>query len=229
MSTTPTAIAAEQENLLQRVKGAFGAGFFLLLQLSPQLVRLYRNERSWTLFRVAMGCFGAALVILPLSLWHGYFTAVAGLVMFVVSILLPPAELESATDRKARELGVQTVVSGGEYHPANAGASNAGAPLAAAGDAPGTAVQLFISPSQIWALAKNFEPLVVITTAEISSLDVEPREDRWLLRVRWNERKAEFVYKGIFAERFARLAEESLRQANLSTQPKQDKRRAARA
>jgi hypothetical protein len=214
MSTTPTAIAAEQENLLQRVKSAFGAGFFLLIQRSPRLVRLYRNERSWSLFRVALCCFGAALVILPLSLWHGYFTAVAGLALFVVSILLPPAELESSTDRKARELGAQTVVSGGEFH---------------AGNAPGTAAQLFISPSQTWALAKNFETLVVITTAEISSLDVELWEDRWLLRVRWNERKAEFLYKGIFAERFARLAEESLRQANLATQPKSDKRRAARA
>jgi len=229
MSTTPTAIAAEQENLLQRVKGAFGAGFFLLLQSSPRLVRLYRNERSWTLFRVALSCCGAALVILPLSLWHGYFTAVAGLAMFVVSILLPPAELESPTDRKARELGVQTVISGGEYHASTSGAANAGASSAEMANAPGTAVQLFISPSQTWALAKNLEPLVVITTAEISSLDVEPWEDRWLLRVRWNERKAEFFYKGIFAERFARLAEESLRQANLSTQPKPDKRRAARA
>jgi hypothetical protein len=224
MSTTPTAIAAEQENLLQRMKGTCGAVFFLLIQRSPRLVRLYRNERSWTLFRVAMGCFGAALVILPLSLWHGYFTAVAGLVLFVVSILLPPAELESATDRKARELGAQTVVSGGEYRPSTSGAANAGA-----ANAPGMVAQLFISPVQTWALAKNFEPLVVITTGEISSLDVEPWEDCWLLRVHWNDRKAEFLYKGIFAERFARLAEESLRQANLATQPKADKGRAARA
>src|SRR5271170_292685 len=156
MSTTPTAIAAEQDNLLQRVKGAFGAGFFLLLQLSPRLVRLYRNERSWTLFRVALGCFGAALVILPLSLWHGYFTAIFGLLFFVLSILLPPAELESSTDRKARELGARTVVSGGEFQPDNA---------------PAASVQLFISPSQTWAMNKRHEPLMVITTAEIAELD----------------------------------------------------------
>ena len=214
MSTTPTAIAAEQENLLQRVRGAFGAGFFLLIQHSPKLLEVYRNEKVWALLRVAMGCLGAALVILPLTLWSGYFTALAGLGLFVLSILLPPAELESATDRKARELGVQTVVSGGEFYP---------------GDAPATAAQLFISPSQTWALDKSLSPLVVITTAEISSLDVEPYQDRWLLRVQWNDRKAEFLYKGIFAERFARLAEESLRQANLSTQPKPTKGLAAGA
>jgi hypothetical protein len=213
MSTTPTAITAEHDSLLQRVKNVFGAAFFLLIQHSPRLLQLHRNEKSWTLFRVALGCFGAALVILPLSLWHGYFTALLGLFLFVVSILLPPAELESATDRKARELGAQTVVSGGEYQPGNAKV---------------TPAQLFVSPSHTWALDKNFDPLVVINTAEISSLDVEPGEDRWLLRVKWGDRKAEFTYKGIFAERFARLAEESLRQANLATLPKADKRRAAR-
>jgi hypothetical protein len=215
MSTTPTVIAAEEDNLLQRVKNFCGAAFFLLIQRFPKFLQLYRNEQSWTLFRIALGCFGAALVVLPLSLWHGWITALFGLVLFVVSILLPPAQLESATDRKARELGAQTVVSGGEYQPPNAEVRN---------------VQLFISPSQTWALDKNHEPLVAITTAEIVSLDVKPIAEHWSLFVRWGEHKAEFVYRGIFAERFARLAEESLRQANLATQPQPPptKRRAAR-
>ena len=134
--------------------------------------------------------------------------------LFVLSIMLPPAELESATDRKARELGAQTVVSGGQYQPGNGPARNA---------------QLFVSPSHTWALDKHFEPLVVMTTGLITSLDVLPNENHWVLCVRWADHKAEFVYKGIFAERFARLAEESLRQANLATQPKPDKHRAARA
>ena len=214
MSTTPRAITTQPEHALQRVKNVFGAAFFLLIQRFPRLLQLHRNEHSWTLFRIALGSFGAALVILPLSLWNGYFTAIFGLFLFVLSILLPPAELESATDRRAREMGAQTVVSGGEYQPGNAGA---------------TQVQFFISPSHTWALDKNFDPLVVITTAEISGLDVEPYLDRWILRVRWSDHKAEFTYKGIFAERFARLAEESLRQANLATLPTPVKRRAARA
>jgi hypothetical protein len=214
MGTTPTVITAEQENLLQRVKSAFGAGFFLLIQHYPKLLQLYRNEQSWTLLRIALGCFGAALVILPIGLWHGYITALFGLFLFVMSILLPPAELESATDRKARELGAQTVVSGGEYQPAS------GMP---------SAVQLFVSPSQTWAMDKNLEPLVTITTGEISTLDVETFDGYCLLRVRWNDRKAEFIFKGIFAERFARLAEESLRHANHSSRPTPPRRRAARA
>src|SRR5271166_6439841 len=214
MSTTPNVITVEEENLLQRIKGACGAALFLVIQSSPKILNLYRNEQSWTLFRFALGCFGAALVVLPLSLWHGYFTAVFGLLFFVLSILLPPAELESATDRKARELGAQTVVSGGDYLPGNA------MPVA---------VQLFISSSQIWALDKNYEPVVVITTGEISSLDVEPADGYCLLRVSWGAHKSEFIYKGIFAQRFARLAEESLRQANFATLPKPKKQRAAGA
>jgi hypothetical protein len=214
MSTTPRAVTAEVETLLQRVKNAFGASFFLLIQHSPKLLELYRNEKTWTLFRVALGCFGAALVVLPLSLWNGYWTALIGLALFVVSILLPPAQLESATDRKAHELGAQTVVSGGEYQP---------------GNAPASEVQLFISPSHSWALDKNFDSLVVITTGEISSLRVESSWGHWVLRVRWADHRAEFVFKGIFAERFARLAEESLRQANLATQRRPKQTRAAGA
>jgi hypothetical protein len=214
MSTTPNVISVEEENLLQRIKGACGAALFLLIQRSPKILKLYRNEQSWTLFRVLLGCFGAALVILPISLWHGYFTAVVGLFFFVLSILLPPAELESATDRKARELGAQTVVSGGEFQLANASSAP---------------VQFFISPSQTWAMSKNYDPLVVITTGEIAKVDVLPKENHWMLIVRWGEHKAEFCYKGMFAERFARLAEESLRQASLATQPPPAKSRAASA
>jgi hypothetical protein len=184
---------------VQRTKNFVGAAFFLLVQKSPKLLALHRNEKAWALFRVAVGCSGAALVLLPLALWSGYFTALFGLALFVLSILLPPAELESGTDRKARELGAQTVISGGEYRPVNQVARN---------------VQLFVSPSHTWALDKNFEPSVVIATAEIKSLRVEPSRDDWVLHVWWGQHKAEFVYRGIFAERFARLAEESLRHAN---------------
>ena len=202
MSTTPRVITAEQDSFLHRSKNFAGAALFLLIRKSPKLLELYRNEKAWTLFRVALACFGAALVVLPLALWTGYFTALIGLILFVVAILLPPAELESETDRKAAELGVHTVVSGGEY--------------AAPGQV-ARSVHLFMSPVHTWALDKDFLPLVVIATAEIKSLRVEPagepgKED-WVLHVWWGDHKAEFMYRGIFAERYARLAEESLRHA----------------
>lgn len=213
MSTTPRAITTEDETAFARAKNAVGAAFFVLAHKSPRLLALHRNERAWSLLRFLTGCTGAALVILPLSLWSGYLTALFGLALFVVSILLPPAELDSPTDRKAKELGAQTVVSGGEIDGGNAGL---------------LAVQLFVSPAQSWALDKNFDPLVTIATGEISELTVRPVADHWSLIVRWGERRAEFIYRGLFAERFARLAAESLRQANLAALPAK-KRRAANA
>jgi hypothetical protein len=214
MSTTPTAIAAEEAKFLPKVRGFLGAALFLALRRFPRLLQLLRNESSFAVFRFALACFGAALVVLPLSLWKGWMTAIFGLVLFIVAILLPPAETESSTDRKARELGAQTVVSGGEYQP---------------GNAPAASVRLFISPEHIWALDAHFHPLVVIPVAEISRLRLEPASGGWLLQARWGDHKAEFSYNGIFAERFARLAEESILAANPSAANVVRKQRAAGA
>ena len=214
MSTTPTAIAAEAAKFLPRLRGFLGAAFFFALRRFPRLLQLHRNESSWALFRVALACLGAAVVVLPLSLWNGWITAIFGLVLFVVAILLPPAQLESSTDRKARELGAQTVVSGGDYQP---------------GNAPVASVRLFISPEHVWALDSHFHPLVVVTIPEITRMRVEPAPNGWLLQVRWGDHKAEFSYQGIFAERFARLAEESILAANPSTANVVRKQRAAGA
>jgi hypothetical protein len=214
MSTTPTAIAADQAKFLPRVRGFLGAALFLALRRFPRLLQLHRNEKSWAFFRFALACLGAAVVVLPLSLWNGWITAIFGLVLFVVAILLPPAEPESSTDRKARELGAQTVVSGGDYQP---------------GNGPVASVRLFISPVHIWALDAHFHPLVVIPVAEITRMRVEPAASGWQLQVRWGDHKAEFSYHGIFAERFARLAEESILAANPSAANVVRKQRAAGA
>ncbi|HYA64270.1 MAG TPA: hypothetical protein VED66_13785 [Candidatus Sulfotelmatobacter sp.] len=215
MSTTPRAIvSSSHENLLQRAKGFFGAAVFLVIHHFPRLLQLHRNEKSWTLFRVALACLGAAIVVLPLSLWNGWITASFGLLLFVLAILLPPAQVEPATDRKARELGAQTVVSGGEYQP---------------GNAPAAEVRLFISPTLIWALDAQFNPLLQMSAPDISSLRVEEKEQRWLLQIGWAEHKAEFAYGGFFAERFARLAEESIRAALPRVLPATGKRRAVSA
>jgi hypothetical protein len=196
MSTTPTAIATGDLSSFQRLRNFVGAAAFLFIQRSPKLLQLHRNEKSWTLFRIALGIFGAAVVVLPLSLWNGWLTAIFGLLLFVTSILLPPAETESATDLKARELGAQTVVGGGEYQQ---------------GASPPAPTQLFLSPQNVWALDKNFRALLVIPTRDIKAIVVEPAGDNWLLHIRWGDQRAQFSYSGFFAERFARLAQDSIR------------------
>ena len=217
MSTTPSTIASTTDTgLLQRLRNYVGAGVFLLVHRFPLLLRVRRSENSWSLFRLLFGCLGAALVVLPLSFWIGWVTGIlaplCGLVLFVASILLPPPDTESATDRKARELGASTMVSGGEFQPVNA---------------PAVEARLFISTTHIWALDKNFDSLLVIPAAEISTLCLDSQDDRWLLHIRWADQKADFCYSGLFAERFARLAEQSIRGALPGVQSKPLKRHAA--
>ena len=214
MSTTPTAIATGDLSSFQRLRNFVGAAAFLFIQRSPKLLQLHRNEKSWTLFRIALGIFGAAVVVLPLSLWKGWLTAILGLLLFVASILLPPAETESATDLKARELGAQTVVGGGEFQP---------------GNAPPAATRLFLSARNVWALDKNFRALVVIPTCDIKTILVEPTGDNWLLHIRWGDQQAQFSYSGFFAERFARLAQDSIRSFVVAPASAAAKRRSAGA
>lgn len=217
MSASPgTVVSTTNPGFLQRLRSYAGAGVFLLINRFPLLLRFRRSENSWTVFRLLLGSFGAALVVLPLSFWVGWVTGIlaplCGLLIFVASILLPPPDLESGTDRKARELGASTIVSGGEFQPDHS------LPVEA---------RLFISSSHVWALDKNFDPLQVIPASEISSLWVDSSEDRWLLQIRWADRKAEFSYTGLFAERFARLAEDSIRAALPDAPRRPLKRRAA--
>jgi hypothetical protein len=187
---------------------------FTLAQLMHNLLHLRRNPRSWLVFRVALGFAGAALVILPLSLWNSWTAGIAGLAMFTVAILLPPAKIETSAHRKARELGALVIVNGGKYQP---------------GNAPPAAAQVFVGTENIWALDSHFQPLLVIPTSQISSVRAEESARRWNLQIRWLDRTTEFSYRGIFAELLARKAETSLRAVLPAALPVAPKRRAAGA
>jgi hypothetical protein len=187
---------------------------FALAQLAHNLLHLRRNPRSWVVFRVALGFAGAALVILPLSLWNSWTAGIAGLAMFTVAILLPPTKPGTSADRIARDLGALVIVNGGKYQP---------------GNAPAAAVQIFVGAENIWALDSRFQPLLVIPTSQIFSVRAEESAGLWNLQIRWLDNTAEFSYRGIFAELLARRAESSLRAVMPAALPIAPKRRAAGA
>jgi hypothetical protein len=187
---------------------------FALAHLARNLLHLRRNPRSWQLFRVALALIGAALVILPLSLWYSWTTGIVGTAMFTAAILLPRANTETPADRKARELGAPLVLDGGKYQP---------------GNAPAAAVRIFVSAENIWALDARFQQLLVIPAPEISSVRAEESSGGWNLWIRWLDHTAEFSYRGIFAELLARRAQTSLRAALPAAPPAAPKRRAAGA
>ena len=214
MSTTVPSEITKQQGSAPRSHNISIHALFALLQLAHNLLHLRRKPRSWQLFRVALGLAGAALVILPLSLWNSWTAGIAGLAMFTAAILLPRASTETRANRKARELGAPVVLDGGKYQP---------------GNAPAAAVQIFVSAENIWALDSHFQPLLVIPTSQISSLRAEESVGLWILRIRWLDHTAEFSYRGIFAELLARRAATSLRAALPAAPPAAPKRRAAGA
>jgi hypothetical protein len=214
MSTAPATAASQVEGTAARLRNLLIGAMFAAVLLIPKLLHLRRNAQSWMAFRVFLGFAGAALVILPLSLWNSWLAAIVGLGMFMAAILLPPAKTLNIPDEKARELGALVIVNGGNYQPGNAAPAQ---------------VQLFVGAEHIWALDSNFQPLLVIPAAEITSANALQKKDRWILQVRWSDNAAEFSYQGVFAEHFARVAQSTLGSVMHSPLPILPKSRAASA
>jgi hypothetical protein len=214
MSHTAVKSAGQIPGAGMRMRNLATSALYTLLQIFPKLLQLRRNKESMLALRVALGICGAALVVLPLSLWEGWITALVGLALFSAAILLQPARPHTTTDDKARELGALLVVKGGEYQPGNAASAT---------------VRLFIGTRNIWALDKLYQPLLVIPAAEMTSLGVDQNDGIWVVRVGWNEHAAEFCYHGVFAEHLAHLAESAIRGVTHSQLPALPRRRAASA
>jgi hypothetical protein len=214
MSTTASPVKTQNQGIGAKLRnGAIGALFALVL-LIPKLLHIRRNPQAWTVLRVILGLFGAAMVILPLGLWDNWLASIGGLALFLIAALLPAAKPDTSTDEKARELGAFVVVNGGRYQP---------------GNAPAAETQLFVGAEHIWALDAHFQPLVVITVADMTSARVEEFDGCWLVRIRWADHQAEFTYRGVFAEHLARVAESTLRSIMRPSLPVLPQRRAASA
>src|SRR5258708_36041799 len=82
---------------------AVGALFALVL-LIPKILHVRRNPRSWMLFRDFLGISGAALVLLPLRFGTSFVPAIVGLAMFLSSILLRPAKIDSHVAAESLQL-----------------------------------------------------------------------------------------------------------------------------
>jgi len=204
--------ALQQSAAAARLREAAIGALFALVQLIPGLLRLPRKRSYWTLFRIALGVSGAALVLIPLGSGNNWVTSFVGLSIFATAILLPYPRPDTRVDRKAGELGALIVANGGVYRPANASA---------------VSVRLFVNLERLWALDSHFQSLLDIPAGEISYARAEENDREWSLRITWADRSAEFSYRGIFAERRARLAETALLHVLSRRLPVTPKRRAA--
>ena len=165
-------------------------------------------------FRIFLGVAGAAMVVFPLGLGTAFVPAIAGLAMFIGAILLPPAKPGANPNDIARKLGTLVIVNGGLYQ---------------LGDAPSVSVQLFVGLEHIYVLDQRLQPFLEIPVGEISAARAEESGESWSLRITSASHLAEFFYRGIFAERFARAAETAVRGVMRPALPALPQRRAAGA
>ena len=213
MSTAP-ATAASQHDELPRVSVMSNRLRFALVLLIPKLLHLRRNPQSWMALRVFLGFAGAALVVLPLSLWNSWLAAPAGLVMFLAAILLPPANPHEFSNEKVSRTR-----------------------------RPGRRKRRKISPRQRRFRARPTLCRRSANLRARFSFRAAPRHSRrgnylgarapnqkpLVLQVRWSQSVAEFTYEGVFAEHLARVAESTLSSVMRSPLPVLPKSRAASA
>ncbi|HKW57540.1 MAG TPA: hypothetical protein VJN42_09300 [Candidatus Acidoferrum sp.] len=214
MSTVPATAAPRQESTLARLRTTLIGASFALVLFIPKLLRIRQNPGSWFAFRVILAASGVALVVLPLTVSSNWIAAPAGLCMFLASILLGPAKRRFDVDAQASQLGALVVVNGGSYEPEDA------APVA---------VQLFVSAQQISVLDARHEALLAIPTNQVSSSLAVPRSGAWALQIHWADHVSQFVYRGVFAEHLARVAENTVAAVIPSPLPVLQRSRAAGA
>ena len=214
MSTASNRALARQESFGKRLRHLAVGVLFALVLLIPKILHARRNPRSWMLFRIFLGVAGAALVILPLGAWSSYAPAIAGLLLFVSAILLPPAKPVTNVGDKARELGALVVVNGGRFK---------------LGDAASFATQLFVGAQQVSVRDSRLQSFLEIPISEITSAQAKESQGRWFLRVNWGNKTAAFAYDGVFAEHLARVAETTIQSVMRPALPVLPQRRAAGA
>jgi len=199
---------------LTRFRESVADSLFFVSRTFPKVLTLRSSPSAWTGFRILLGTIGAGLVVLPLSLWNAWAFAIVGLAMFMLAVLLPPLRQDRGTAQAIEQLGAYLVLEAGRF------SSGAEEP---------PAVSLFLAPTRIWALDEQLRPVVVIPTGEMSTATAFPSQSDWILRIRWQENCAEFIFDGLFAERRARIAEAGLRHLIQQAAPPRSRSKAAGA
>lgn len=196
MSTTTTPEPSLRESAVARFRKQVDAAVFTAAQLAPKLRRLRQNPGSWFAIRLTMGIAGAALVVLPLSFGYFLILPILGLALFLTAALLPPAPHDVTDEEIAQELGANWVLEGGDYQT---------------GSVLGFPAKIFVGSDELWVLDPLHRTLVAIPVAEIGSANAEETGGNWAFRICWTGGEARFAYDGMFAERLAKLAQETIR------------------
>jgi hypothetical protein len=196
MSTASSPALAQSDSFPGRVRHFVIGMLFAAALLIPKLLQVRRNTRSWMALRILLALAGASLVLFPLGSNDSFLPAVFGLSMFLAAILLPPAKPVDANTDIARQLGTLVVVNGGRFKLGTEGTS--------------FAARLFVGSEHLSVRDAQLVSRLEIPVAEITSAQAEESHGHWFLRVNWSSKTAVFSYRGVFAERLARVAETAI-------------------
>ena len=197
-----------------RFRSSLADSLFTASQAFPKVLAFRSTPRAWTLFRILLGAGGAALVVLPLSLWNAWAFAPVGLALFLTAVLLPPLRQDRGSSETIEKLGAYAVLDGGRF---------------AGGGTEPSDVNFYLTATRVWALDDQLRPILIIPADAISMATAFPSQSDWILRVRWQENSAEFIFDGLFAERRARIAEAGLRHLIQQARPPRPRAKAAGA
>src|SRR5260221_13780713 len=135
---------AEAMSSFARFRLSIADSLFLISRTYPKLLTLRSTPSAWTGFRILLGMLGAALVVLPLSLWNAWAFAPVGLALFLLAVLLPPLKVDRGTAQTIHQLGA--------YHVLDAGRFIYGIEEA-------SAVQFYLTSTRVWVLNQQLHPL----------------------------------------------------------------------
>src|ERR1041385_2709942 len=249
---------AEAGSSFTRLRASIADSLFFVSRAFPKLLTLPSGPSAWTGLRILLGAAGAALVVLPLSLWNAWAFAPVGLALFMLAVLLPPLRHDRGTAQAIEKLGAYLVLEGGNFSDGSeappavnfyltptrvwalddqlrpiivipADAISMSAAFFSDGDEAPPAVNFYLTPTRVWALDDQLRPIIVIPADAISMAAAFCSQGDWLLRVRWQENSAEFIFRGLFGERRARLTESGLRHLIQQTEPSRARVKAAGA
>jgi hypothetical protein len=189
--STTSRLGARAAQLRRAVLGVI----FALILMIPKMNRLRRHRRWWNFGRWIAGAAGAAMLAFG-ARGQAVKPLVVGALIILLALILSPARTELSVDARARELGALIVVDGGHYINTARSRSRA---------------RLFIGPDRLSVLDAALKVLVEIPLQQIRTALVESAGGDWIFRVDSEQRTAEFVYQGTFAEHLARVAESTVR------------------
>ena len=214
MSKTASTPAHHESNASLRSQADFNSLPAPRIEALQHYLHPLRNPHSWFAFRLFLGLFGAALVLLPLALPESWIASIFGLAIFLTSILLPPLSEKTSEPQLSRPIAGQLVLTGAAF---------------SSGGALAIPVRLCVNSEQVLAMKPNLQPAVVVPIAPLSSLFLQRAERSWLLILEAPGNETVFSFRGVFAERNARRAESAIRSFVRVKPPEKPRARAAGA